>query len=175
MVYQFTVTSQEIPDFTLIIEVNAHDTFSDLHQLLQNTCGFESNQLASFFLAGPNCGRHTEITQLDMEWIGQDKYVMDRTPIQNLLTHTNQKMFYVFDFFTERLLNIELTLIFMGKNLTEPSVIYQAGNAPSQMLVEEPLSEEKNLKPDEECSNYGDLDDYTEIFGEIEDLNRGGV
>ena len=63
----------------------------------------------------------------------------------------------------------------MGKNLSEPSVIYQNGNAPSQMLEEELLSEEKIFTTDEECLDYGDLDDYTEIFGEIEDLNRGGV
>lgn len=176
MVYQFKLTSIEVSDFLSVIEMNAYDTFADLNKFIQSTCGFEPNQLASFFMAGPNCGRQTEITQLDMGWSGHDKFVMDRTPIQSLLTHENQKMFYVFDFFMDRLLNIELTLIFMGKSLSEPAVIYQNGNAPSQMLEEELLSEEKIiLKTDEECLDYGDLDDYTEIFGEIEDLNKGGV
>ncbi|MFV0378935.1 MAG: IS1096 element passenger TnpR family protein [Mangrovibacterium sp.] len=146
--------------------MNSDDTFADLHRLLQNNCCFEPNQLASFFISGTNCGQKTEITQLDMGWDKPHKLVMDRTPLQQVLAQKNQKLCYVFDFFTDRLLNIELTQIFMGTHLSEPSVIYQNGSAPSQMLEEEIKNEEQIITPEEACLDYGDLDDYTEIFGE---------
>lgn len=173
MLYQFKITSNEKNDFMLLAAMNSEDTFADLHLLLQNNCCLEPDQLASFFVAGSNCGRKTEISQLNMGWDKPDKLVMDRTPLQQVLNQQNQKLCYVFDFFTDRLLNIELTQIFMGKQLSEPSVIFQNGNAPAQMLEEDLLSNEKILIPEVECLDYGDLDDYTEIFGEIEELTQG--
>lgn len=173
MLYQFKITSTEKNDFMLLADMNSEDTFADLHHLLQNNCCLEPNQLASFFISGTNCGRKTEITLLDMGWDKPDKLVMSRTPLEQVLDQKNQKLCYVFDFFMDRLLNIELTQIFMGKHLSEPSVIYQNGSAPTQMLEEELLSDEKISIPEEACLDYGDLDDYTEIFGEIEELTKG--
>lgn len=110
---------------------------------------------------------------MDMGWNNEDKYVMERTPLRSLITREHQRMYYVFDFFTDRLLNIELTHVSMERNLSEPSVIFMKGNAPSQMLEEELLSGEPSSNVKDECLDYGDLDDYTEIFGEMDDLSRG--
>jgi len=173
MVYQFKIYSTEVPDFTLTVETDSKHTFADLHICIQNACGFNPDQLASFFIAGPKCGRQIEITQLDMGFTGQNKFTMKRTPLEKLLDHENQKLLYVFDFFMDRLFFIELTHIFMGKSLSETSVTYKNGNAPSQLLEEELLGQEIEAKKEEECLDYGDLDDYTEIFGEMEDLTGG--
>ena len=173
MVYQFKISTTESPNYILVIEADSKHTFADLHVCIQKECGFNPDQLASFFLPGPTCGRQTEVTQLDLEFNGPDKYIMDRTPLQVLLNHDNQKMLYVFDFFMDRLFYIELTLIFMGKNLSEPSATYKNGSAPAQLLEEELLSQDVEVKKDEERLDYGDLDDYTEIFGEMEDLTGG--
>lgn len=173
MVYQFKILSTEIPDFILVVEADGRHTFADLHICIQKACGFNPDQLASFFIAGPKCGRQIEITQLDMGFTGLYKYFMEKTPIEKLLDRENQKLLYVFDFFMDRLFFIELTSIFMGRNLSEPSVTYQKGNAPSQLQEEKLLEQEIEAKIDEECLDYGDLDDYTEIFGEMEDLEGG--
>lgn len=173
MVYQFKIFSTEMPDFILVVEADGRHTFADLHICIQKACGFNPDQLASFFIAGPKCGRQIEITQLDLGFIGQNNYIMERTPIEKLLDHKNQKLLYVFDFFMDRLFFVELTSIFMGKNLSEPSVAYQNGNAPSQLKEDELLGQENEVKNEEECLDYGDLDDYTEIFGEMEDLTGG--
>ncbi|WP_163717273.1 plasmid pRiA4b ORF-3 family protein [Mangrovibacterium lignilyticum] len=174
MVYQFKITTTEIPDYILIVELDGKHTFADLHICIQQACGFNPDQLASFFIAGTKCGRQIEITQLDLGFDGINQFIMKRTPLQALLNHENQKMLYVFDFFMDRLFFIELTLIFMGKSLSEPSVTFKKGNAPSQLLEEEELlTQESEVKNQEECLDYGDLDDYTEIFGEMEDLTGG--
>lgn len=172
MIYQFKVTSTEMPDFILVVETDSNHTFADLHNCIQAACGFNPDQLASFFIPGAKCGKQIEITQLELEFCERNNYVMDKTPLQEMLKLENQKMLYVFDFFMDRLFFIELTQIKMGKITTEPTVTFKNGNAPSQLLEEELLEQEVEAKK-EECLDYGDLDDYTEIFGEMEDLAGG--
>jgi len=173
MIYQFKIYSTETPNFSLALEADSEHTFADLHICIQKACGFNPDQLASFFIAGPKCGRQIEITQLDMGFLGQDKFIMERTPLEKLLDHENQKLLYVFDFFMDRLFFVELIHIFMGKNLTEPSVTYTNRAAPEQLLEDELMDQEIEAKKEEECLDYGDLDDYTEIFGEMEDITGG--
>ena len=62
----------------------------------------------------------------------------------------------------------------MGKTRLEPFVTDKNGNAPSQLLEDEVMGQDSEVKKkEEECTDYGDLDDYNEIFGEIEDLTGG--
>lgn len=61
----------------------------------------------------------------------------------------------------------------MGKNLLEPSVTSVQGDAPVQTLEEDLQEQEYETPRMTERYDYGDLDDYTEIFGEMEDLTEG--
>lgn len=172
MVYQFKITSTENPDFILQVEADDEHTFSDLHGCIQQACNFDPSQLASFFMAGPKCGSQIEISQLDYGQRSPNYLSMAKTPLKSVLNKESQKMVYVFDFFTDRLFFIEQKSISMGKSLTEPEVTYKNGKTPTQAIEEEKLKQES--KRDDECLDYGDLDDYTEIFGEMEDL-AGGI
>ena len=105
---------------------------------------------------------------------GFPKYTMGKTQLKNLLSTKQERLLYVFDFFQDRSFDIELTQIFMEKNLVEPSITSMSGDAPAQILEEE-LQEEgiQSFHVAEDLYDYGDLDDYTEIFGEMEDLLEG--
>jgi hypothetical protein len=173
MVYQFKITSTEVSDFQLVIETDSNHTFAELHNCIQEACGFNQDQLASFFIRGIHCGKQIEISQLDSGFNDLNSFCMMRTTNQSLINTKNQKMLYVFDFFTDRLFYVELTQILMGKTRLEPYVTGKHGNAPSQLLEEEVIGQELEVKKEEECLDYGDLDDYNEIFGEIEDLTGG--
>lgn len=174
MVYKFNITAIEKADFSLQIGLNGTNTFADFHNCIQKACNYKPDQLASFFLAGKKYGKQIEITSLDFGINNQSKYVMSKTHIEDLLKSIQQRLLYVFDFFNDRSFYIELTQISMGKNLLEPSVTSINGDAPVQILEEEE-SQEQGYKVlyQEDKYDYGDLDDYTEIFGEIEDLTEG--
>ncbi len=174
MVYRFHITSTEKPDFQLEVEAGGQHSFAEFHSCIQQACGFQTDQLASFFTGSSTLGRQVEITQLNMGYRMSDKLIMDRTPLQQILGSEQHSLLYVYDFFMDRLLNIELTQIFMGKSVVETSVTLKKGNAPNQLLEDEVLAQEVESKQTEKCSDYGDLDDYTEIFGEMEDL-LGGI
>jgi hypothetical protein len=175
MVYLSHITCMEKPDFCLQIIVDAKHTFADFHAAIQEACGYSPYQVASFFfLPGISPSRQIEISQIDTGFPGFPKYIMGKTQLKSLLTSEQERLLYVFDFFQDRSFDIELTQIFMEKNLLKPSITSMTGDAPAQTLEEE-LQEEgsESFNAVEERYDYGDLDDYTEIFGEMEDLLEG--
>jgi len=175
MVYLSHIKCMEKPEFCLQIVLDARHTFADFNNTIQRACGYSPNQVASFFyLPGTTPSRQIEVSQLDSGLPGFPKYIMGKTQLKDLLHGKQERLSYVFDFFQDRFFDIELTQIFMEKNLLEPSITALDGDAPAQILEEE-LQEEgiESSRVVEGCYDYGDLDDYTEIFGEMEDLLEG--
>ena len=176
MVYLFHISSAEKPDFSLEVALNSRHTFADFSHCIQEVCEYSQDQLAAFFIQGKSPGKPIEISQLDLGPIGiPTAHVMRKTLLCQFLYKETQRLLYVFDFFQDRSFYIELIQISMDKNLMEPSVTTQKGKAPSQLLDEELHEEELSAQaqPPEERSDYGDLDDYNEIYGEMENLMEG--
>jgi hypothetical protein len=96
---------------------------------------------------------------------------MQKTKLADLLKTEGQKLIYTFDFFNDRSLFVELTGIIMEKNLKEPFVTLKQGDAPVQVLGEEPEPKEAiRLQEEEVFMDFGVVEDYDELFGEMEDL-----
>ena len=51
MIYHFQIISQECKDFRLEIKLSNQNTFFDFHSIIQKSLGYESHQLASFFIS----------------------------------------------------------------------------------------------------------------------------
>jgi hypothetical protein len=174
MVYQFKITSIEKPDFVRVVEIDGERNFADFHYFIQECCQYSSDQLASFFIPSNKWGKQTEITFLDYGVNWAQTQIMGKTTLRDILSDSEQRLLYIFDFFNDRSFYIELTEIYMEKNLQENKLTYQYGDAPVQTLEEE-LQEKvtDQFELDNKYHDYGDLDDYTEIFGEMEDLFEG--
>ena len=173
MIYVFRITSAEKPDFSRQLSLDAQHTFADFHCCIQKACHYGPEQLASFFLPGKYTGKQIEVTQLDLGPLGFPTHVMERTLLKQLLHYEQQRLLYVYDFFQDRSFYIELIQIFMEKNLLEPAVTENIGDAPAQILEEEVQDQSPESPVLEEKYDYGDLDDYNEIYGEMEDLMEG--
>ena len=173
MEYQFKLTSTERDNFALLLNIDGKHTFADFHRCIQKACHYSPDQLASFFLAGKNWGKQIEITSLDTGTTEFSKHIMGKTPIKDLMNNVQQCLLYVFDLFLDRSFYVELTQINMGKNLLEPSVTALNGDAPAQTLEEDIQENGYEVLYQEDKYDYGDLDDYTEIFGEMEDFTEG--
>ena len=175
MVYHFKMTSIESPDFERQFNIDAQSSFADFHKCIQDTCSYDTDQLASFFVAAKQYGRQIEITLLDMGLNRFQPLIMGRTKLNEMISDSGQRLLYVFDFFNDRSFYIELIQISMKKNLQEPKVIFKKGNAPVQVLEQEVQNGVlNNSETNAVIHDYGDLDDYTEIFGEMEDMVEGG-
>lgn len=172
MIYTFKISSQESPNFLMEVKMNENHSFLDFHTLIQNELGFESHQLASFFITDGSWRKLKEISMLDMGTNNGAFYIMQKTKLVDLINAKNQNLIYTFDFFNDRSLYIELTGIIMEKNLNEPLVTLKQGDAPVQVLGDEDVTpqEQPELQQEEVYMDFGELDDYTEIFGEMDDF-----
>ena len=108
---------------------------------------------------------------LDLGMNGAAYFIMQKTKLGELLDKEGQQLIYTFDFLDDRSFLIELTGIVMRKNLNEPFVTLKQGDAPVQVLGEEVATQEQtDYQQEEVYMDFGELDDYTEIFGEMDDF-----
>jgi hypothetical protein len=171
MIYHFKIISQESKNFQLEVELNGNDSFFDFHSIIQRSLGYESHQLASFFISNTHWRKLHEISMLDLGVDGPAYSIMQKTRLSDMNLTTGQKLIYTFDFLNDRSFFIELTGIVMEKNLNEPLVTLKQGDAPVQVLGEEITEQEPAALQEEEVyMDFGELDDYTEIFGEMDDF-----
>ncbi len=171
MIYHFKIVSQESLLFRLEVALDAKHSFFDFHTIIQKSVGFESHQLASFFVSDLRWKKLVEISMLDLGINGAAYYIMQKTRLSDLLHDQGQQLIYTFDFLNDRSFLIELTGIVMEKKLMEPFVTLKLGDAPVQVLGEEiELEEQLELMQEEVFVDFGELDDYTELFGEMDDF-----
>jgi len=173
MIFHFQILSQEHKNFRLEVELSKRHTFFDFHSIIQKSLDYESHQLASFFVSDKKGLKEKEISMLDLGINGAAYFIMQKTGLSDLISMKGQKLIYTFDFLNDRSLLIELTDIIMEKNLGEPLVTLKQGDSPVQVLGEdvEVIDQESLYLQDEKAYMlFGDLEDYTEIFGEMEDF-----
>ncbi len=171
MIYHFQISSQESQNFRLEVELDGKHSFFDFHSIIQKSLGFESHQLASFFISDKKWMKLKEISMLDMGINGSPFFIMQKTKLAELIKPTGQKLIYTFDFLNDRSFFIELTGIIMKKNLNESLVTLKQGDTPVQVIGEEVIEQEPAVLIEEEVyMDFGELDDYTEIFGEMDDF-----
>lgn len=170
MIYHFKITSPESENFHLEMELDARHTFFDLHAYIQNSLGYESFQLASFFIPGKYGQKEKEVSLLGTGSNESIYLVMHKTYLNKVIGLHQPQLIYTFDFINDRSLKIELTGIVMERNLKEPTVTLNGGVAPVQVLEEASLvSESVKNHDDEVFMDFGILNDYTELYGEMED------
>ena len=171
MIYNFKIYSHGFDNFQMEISLDGNNTFFNFHCFIQKCLDFESHQLASFFVSDAKWKKLKEISQLDMG-IKSNAYLnMHKTTLSEMLHSTNQRLIYTFDFINDRSFYIELIGIIMAQNLNEPLVALQRGRTPVQILDENPYSLTTDVLQEEEIfMDSGELDDYTEIFGEMDNF-----
>ena len=171
MIYKFKIVSQESQNFLLEVALDNKQSFFDFHAIIQKSVGFESHQLASFFVSDMRWKKLVEISMLDLGINGAAYFIMQKTKLSDLLHSRGQQLIYTFDFLNDRSFLIELTEIIMEKNLNEPFVTLKQGDAPVQVIGDDVNPQEQpELQQEEVYMDFGELDDYTEIFGEMDDF-----
>lgn len=169
MICVFEISSSEAPDFKRLIQISPDHTFEELHQVIQNTSNFDNSQLASFFVTDEYWKKQIEIGLLDSGEKKSSVLKMRKVTIREAVEKSLKKLIYVFDFFNERFFYVELKDIIMKNDLKEPFVAYERGNAPVQFLVSDYDSPEVDLlDQNESYRSFGDLEDYYEIYGEMD-------
>ena len=110
MVYRFKLVSDEVSNFSREIEIDSENTFLQLRNAILESVNFTKDELDSFFLCNDEWEREEEITLEDMGTSAsdQDLWLMESTPLSELIEDEGQKLSFVFDYFTERSFCLEL-------------------------------------------------------------------
>lgn len=172
MVYRFKLVSDEADNFSREIEIDSEASFLQLRNAILDSVGYSKDELDSFFLCDDEWQKEEEITLEDMDTSSdKDSWLMETTPLYEMIEDEGQKVIFVFDYMTERSFFMEMMEAIPGRNLTEAVCTLKVGNPPKQHVDIEEF--EKNL--DSKLAKEFDITDdfYDDQFNEdeIQDFN----
>lgn len=161
MIYKFKLVSDEVGNFSREIEIDSESTFLQLRNAILDSVGYKKDELDSFFLCDEDWQKEEEITLEDMGSASdQDVWLMETTPLSEMIEDEGQKLIFVFDYMTERSFFMEMKEAIPGKNLSEPICTLKVGKAPAQ----EVNLEEFEKKIDNKLSKEFEIGD--EFYGD---------
>lgn len=171
LVYTFRMISHEEENFKRDFEIRGDQTFFDLHLAIQNNLGYDKSQMASFVLTNKKWAREEEINLFDMkDEPSEDTLIMDRVKISETCTDLKQRLLYIFDFFSDRGLFIELVEI--GDEdpaVTYPQCTLEKGKIPIQIIIDDnnidafTMEEFDDLEGFDSDISFESIDDYEEL------------
>lgn len=133
-VYKFKVTFEDYEDIYRVIEIKSTQTFLDFHKIILQAVGFDSKQLASFYMSNDSWKKGEEITLEDMTEDPENPIkTMEKCKLNQFIEDPHQKILYVYDFTECWTFYIELTSIskeIAGK--AYPEITKSVGLAPKQ-------------------------------------------
>ena len=148
MIYLFRIISDENPVFFRDLVADSSDTFLKFHNTLQKDLGYDPTQLASFFITNHEWEKQQEITLIDMmPDPGVSTFTMDQTTLGEHLHELNERMIYIFDFFSDRAFFIELIETSDETSPKEtPFIGHSKGDPPPQLALDRLLDEDADDK-----------------------------
>lgn len=165
MVYKFKLVSDEVSNFSREIEIDANSSFFQLRNAILDSVNYTKDDMDSFFLCDDEWQRQEEITLEDMgSSSDQDIWIMDDTPLNELIEEEGQKLVFVFDYLTERSFFMEMKEAVPGRKLSDPICTVKRGNPPVQRVDMDEFERQidQNVKKQVEDLDIEDLYGDTE-------------
>lgn len=135
MVYRFIIGSEESENFKLEIVIDAADTFMRLRNVILDAAGYSKDQMDSFFICDDEWNNEKEITYMDMGTDSdEDIWLMEDTPLEELVEDEGQKLKFVFDYMTDRYFYMRLKETMPGKSLVDPLCERKEGRPPKESV-----------------------------------------
>ena len=136
MIYKFLIGSEEAENFKLEIAIDSSDTFLRLRNAILDAAGYDKNQMDSFVICDEDWSKEKEVTYYDMDTdTDEDIWIMEDTPLDELLDEEGQKMQFVFDYITQRYFYMILKDTVPGKSLHDPLCQRKEGKAPQEVFA----------------------------------------
>ncbi len=176
MIFRFTIVSDEVDEFFREIRIDADSTFLDFCQAILGTCKYSDDQMTSFYITDDEWEKVCEITREDMGFSSYDEdvYTMENTSLRSLLDDVPMRLKFIFDTFNNRAFYIELKEMIPGKNLDAAEITRSIGDAPQEILIEEPAPK-KGKKAQAGDENFTGEDFYGSEGFDDEELGNEGL
>ncbi len=130
MIYRFKIWFEEDEDIYREIDIQPTFTFLDFHNIVLDSIGFNKKEASSFYASDDNWRKGKEVT---LEDSGNNKLLMSKVKINELVDDPHQKFLYITDFKEMWTLHIELKSIQNDvKGIKYPLISKSVGKAPKQ-------------------------------------------
>ncbi len=171
MVYRFKLVSDEAPNFSREIEIDSESSFLQLRNAILESVDYSKDDIDSFYLCDDDWQRQEEITLEDMGSSSDcDIWIMEDTPVGELIEDEGQKLVFVFDYLTERSFFMELKEMLPGRSLSEPICTLKKGKAPAQNVDMDEFDRKIDELAVKQAADVLDEDLYSEDGYNPEDL-----
>lgn len=167
MLYRFRVILDAEEDVFRDLEIMADNTLEDLHNVILQSFGFDGTEMASFYISDDQWNQGEEIPQFDMTQEMDSGRLMSDTSLDSILSESQTKLLYVYDFLTMWTFMVELAEIAEPEaGLDYPNLMYVHGQVPTTP----PEKDFKAENVDDEYDQYGNgqdddfnIDDYDDL------------
>ncbi|MDE6206442.1 MAG: hypothetical protein K2M55_01375 [Muribaculaceae bacterium] len=160
MIFNFRIVSDEVDNFKREIQIDSTATFMELKKAICQSVGYHTGQMSSFFLCDSHWEKEKEVTSEDMDTDpDQDIWLMDETPLDELIEDEGQKLLYVFDYLTERAFFMEMTEMITGRNLHDPVCTLAVGAPPAESVDLDEFDAKIDAKASTAATVTSDMDE----------------
>lgn len=166
MLYRFRVILDAEEDVFRDLEIMADNTLEDLHNVILQSFGFDGTEMASFYISDEEWKQGEEISQFDMaEDMGSTR-LMNETSLDSILSESQTKLLYVYDFLTMWTFMVELAEIAEPEpGLDYPNLMYVHGQVPATPPERDFKGETQGLEGDYDDEFGNGHDDDFDIGG----------
>ncbi len=178
--YRFRITFEDHDEVSRDIEIKSTQTFSELHDAIHSSIGFDGNKPASFYMSDDNWKKGKEITSKLIEEGNTNQTPISTARLCNFIIDPHQKIYYIFDFSSPWTFLIELFKINRDEdpNAQYPRTIRSVGDAPLQYFntgaIAIPDPEELELLDEMDIDEEeGDEPDTEELAIDADELPEG--
>ncbi len=158
MIYKIRIILDAEEDIFRDIEIAADNSLEELHNAVSQAFGFLGNEMASFYTCDDQWNQDEEIALFDMSENGGKVRLMNETFIEDIMSETNPKLIYVYDFLNMWTFFVELADIVEKENgRSYPNLLFSFGELP-ESPPEKKFEADPSFDFDDTFENYDDLD-----------------
>ncbi|MGB3606287.1 MAG: hypothetical protein WA775_01410 [Psychroserpens sp.] len=165
MIYKFRalLDNDTEEDIFRDIEIRETDSLEDLHNAITQSFGFDGLEMASFYISNNDWDQGEEISMFDVSEGANAVRLMNETILNTVVSKTQTKLIYVYDFMNMWTFLIELAEIAEESEGTDyPNLMFVHGQIPDAAPQKE--FEAENFDDDyDEFEDELDVDDYDNL------------
>lgn len=165
MIYRFRAILDTEEDVFRDLEIEATATLEDLHNAINQSFGFDGAEVAAFYLSDDTWLQGEEFAQFDMGEGESQLRIMNETSLDSILSESQTRLIYVYDFLNMWRFLIELAEIAEPEDgVTYPNLMYVHGQIPDQAPEFEMEDQDPKKDPySDEFDDSYDVDDYDDL------------
>lgn len=170
MIYRFRIVFDTLEEVFRDIEIQAEATLEDLHNVVVQSFGLDGLEMASFYLSDEEWNQGEEIVLFDMSEGHSSVRMMNETAIDTVVSKTNTKLIYLYDFLAMWTFYVELAdIVEEDPAQSYPNLMFSQGDLPP--IPPEKKFESEKLDDDDDFEGYGEYGEDRIDYDNFDDFD----